>query len=280
MKYGFIIPGGDVKLFGEMAAIAEEAGWDAVFLADAISVGFNPAEPLPFFDPWVALGTMAVATKRVKLGTFLTPVSRRRPWKLARELATLDELSDGRMILAVGLGAANDDGGFCKVGEQMELRARAELLDEGLAIMDGLWKGKPVNFKGKHYTVDGLMMLPRPVQRPRIPIWVVGVWPKEKSMSRVLKWDGLIPQRYKGTPADVMPPEQLQEVRDYVVKHRGAKKPFDIIFGGTSSGKNKKKAIQQVKPYLDAGATWWIESTWSFDSKKVIERMKQGPPPV
>jgi hypothetical protein len=280
MKYGFIIPGGDVKRFGEMAAIAEESGWDGVFLADGISVGYKPTEPIPFFDPWVALATMAVATKRVKLGTFITPVSRRRPWKLSRELTTLDELSDGRMILAVGLGAAADDGGFCRVGEKMELRTRAELLDEGLAIIDGLWKGKPVNFKGKHYTVDGLIMLPRPVQKPRIPVWVIGVWPKEKSMSRVLKWDGLIPQPYKATPADVMSAEQLKEIRDYVRERRGVKKPFDIVAGGMSSGKNKKKAIQQVKPYADAGATWWVESLWSFDSKKVIERMKQGPPPV
>src|SRR5204863_4018588 len=119
-------------------------------------------------------------TTRVRIGAVLTPVSRRRPWKLARETVTLDHLSHGRLVLPVGLGAL-DDGGFGKVGEPTDRKTRAELLDEGLAILTGLWSGQPFSFHGEHYQVEELTFLPPPVQSPRIRIWVVGLWPHERS---------------------------------------------------------------------------------------------------
>jgi hypothetical protein len=203
MQYGIIIQSGDARTFSELACEAEAAGWDAVFIPDAIDIGFSKDSAYPLFDPWVVLAGMAMRTERIRIGTILTPVSRRRPWKLARETTTLDHLSGGRLILAVGLGAAEHDGGFYKVGEAMELKVRAKLVDESLEILGGLWSGKPFSFSGEHYNMQEMTMLPRPVQSPRIPVWVVGVWPKQKSMERALRWDGIIPQKYKATGKDM-----------------------------------------------------------------------------
>ena len=154
MQYGFVLPDIDLQNIGNLARDAEEAGWDGIFIPDCISIETKNVPAFPFFDPWVALGLVAVATSRIRFGTMVTAVPRRRPWKLARETMTLDRLSNGRLILAVGLGAAADDAGFYKVGEKMDLKSRAELLDEGLEILAGCWSGKPFSFRGKHYQVD------------------------------------------------------------------------------------------------------------------------------
>ena len=140
MQYGFIFPGGDARTLADLSHEAEEAGWDGVFIPDCIDID-NGNGALPTgFDPWVTLAAMAMRTERVRLGAIVTPISRRRPWKLARETATLDHLSNGRLIVAVGLGAL-DDGAFGKVGEATDLKVRAEMLDEGLTILAGLWSG-------------------------------------------------------------------------------------------------------------------------------------------
>src|SRR6266480_4918056 len=162
MKYGFIIPRGDVDTIVAMAIEAEEAGWDGIFYWDGIyieSIG-------GMYDPWVVLAAMALRTQHVRIGTTLTPPSRRRPWKLARETVTLDHLSNGRLILPVGLGAAGDDAGFYKVGEEMDMRVRAQILDESLDILDGLWSGKPFSYEGEHFHVQKMTLLPPPVQSP------------------------------------------------------------------------------------------------------------------
>lgn len=279
MRFGFVLDGGDnFRQLVEFAVEAEAAGWDGLFVADGIAIETKQFPAFPFFDPWVLLGAMAIRTERIRLGTFLTPLPRRRPWKLAREAATLDHLSQGRAILAVGLGAAKDDGGFYKVGEPMDLRVRAQRLDEGLEILAGLWQGKPFTFKGQHYHVDQMTMLPPPVQKPRVPIWIPGVWPKPKSMDRTLRWDGVIPQPARGSSDSlVLKPEGYEELRQYVRERRASKAPFDIIAGGSTpgAGKDRKKAIAKVRPYAEAGATWWIEDVWSGDVRK---RIQQGPP--
>jgi alkanesulfonate monooxygenase SsuD/methylene tetrahydromethanopterin reductase-like flavin-dependent oxidoreductase (luciferase family) len=158
-----------------------------------------------------------MTTERIKLGTMLTPLSRMRPWKLASETATLDRFSDGRVILAVGLGAI--DTGFAEFGEVTDRRTRAELLDEGLEILTGLWRGQPFEFAGKHYAVRPTTFSPPPppAQQPRIPIWVVGAWPRPKSMDRVVKYDGLLPMAFgeDGSPRQATP-EVLRAMRAYV----------------------------------------------------------------
>src|SRR5919107_3266330 len=150
MRYGFIVPKGDPRTVARLAREAEEAGWDGVFCWDGINVGETET-----YDPWVVMAAMAMETKRVRLGAMLTPPARRRPWKLARETMTLDRLSNGRLVLPVGLGTL-DDAAFGNVGEPTEARVRAELLDESLAILDGLWTGEPFAYDGRHYRFGGM----------------------------------------------------------------------------------------------------------------------------
>jgi alkanesulfonate monooxygenase SsuD/methylene tetrahydromethanopterin reductase-like flavin-dependent oxidoreductase (luciferase family) len=289
MKYGCVIDDGNFKAFGDLAREAEEAGWDGIFIADAIGIetkGFPASE---WFDPWVVLAVMAERTERIMLGTLITPVSRRRPWKLAREVSTLDHLSGGRIILGAGLGAAADDGGFYKVGEQMDLKSRAELLDEGLEIVAGLWKGKPFSLDGKHYKVQKMTMLPRPLQTPRVPIWVVGVWPKDKSMRRAMRYDGVVIQKYKSTPGDKDRPEEVQAVLEYVNARRTKKSHFDIVVqsfrgglkrtSGRSAGKDRSRDRDEAASLGEAGATWLMEHFLSTSEPKAILRwIQQGPP--
>ena len=276
MRYGFIVDGWDVRTIGELTEEAEAAGWDGLFISDALAIGTEEFPAFDFFDPWVALAVMATRSERIRIGTIITPVPRRRPWKLAREALTVDHLSNGRLILGVGLGAAEHDGGFFKVGESMDLKVRAQKLDEGLAILEGLWTGKPFSFTGEHYTIKDLSMLPSPVQTPRIPIWVVGVWQKQKSMDRVLKWDGIIPQKYKSM--DRLTPAEVKKLKEFVEERRPNSGPFDIIAGGQTPGGNRKQAVKTVAPFAKAGATWWLESLYTSSSDKLRKRIKQGPP--
>ena len=276
MKYGFVIDGGDANAVSELAQEAEAAGWDGVFISDAIDIGMGKnSPPLPWFDPWIVLAAMAMRTDRIRIGTMITPVPRRRPWKLARETVTLDQLSNGRLIFGAGLGAAEHDGGFHKVGEAMDLKIRAERLDEGLAILAGLWSGKPFTFDGEHYSVQGMTMLPTPAQAPRIPVWIPGVWSKERSMQRALRWDGIIPQKHKSM--ERLTPAEVRELKRFVDEHRSEPTPFDIVVGGMTPGGNRKRAVMTVRAFAEAGATWWLESQMtSWD--KLRKRIQQGPP--
>jgi len=275
MQYGFIIPRGDVETILEMAIEAEEAGWDGVFYWDGIYIESAGL----MYDPWVILAAMALQTKRVRLGAVLTPVSRRRPWKLARETVTVDHLSHGRLIVPVGLGAL-DDGGFAKVGEATDRKVRAELLDEGLDILTGLWSGKPFHFQGKHYHLDEMTFQPRPVQSPRIPIWVVGAWPSMKSMQRVLRYDGLLPTKLTSPGNDnTITPDDIRAMKAYIEDHRTLMTPFDIVWEGETPGDDRARAAQIIQPYIDAGITWWTESRWfTEDIEAIRTRIRQGPP--
>ena len=274
MQYGFIIPRGTVQDIIALAAEAEAAGWDGVFYWDGIAIPETPS-----FDPWAILAAIAVKTERVRIGAMLTPVSRRRPWKLARETMTVDRLSNGRLIVPVGLGAL-DDGGFDKVGEATDRQTRAALLDEGLAIMTGLWSGQPFHFDGQHYHVQEMTFTPTPVQQPRIPIWVVGAWPRERSMQRVLRYDGLLPNKLNadGSQGTVAPPD-IGAMAEYIAARRTDSTPFDIVVEGETPGDDAAtRAI--IQPFADAGATWWLEAHWG-DAVTVAElrtRIHQGPP--
>jgi len=277
MKYGFIIPRGDVDTIVAMAIEAEEAGWDGIFYWDGIyieSVG-------GMYDPWVVLAAMALRTQHVRIGAVLTPPSRRRPWKLARETVTVDHLSHGRLVLPVGLGAL-EDGGFSKVGEVTDRKVRAQLLDESLEILTGLWSGQPFSYRGRHYHVDEMTFLPPPVQKPRIPIWVVGAWPRTKSMQRVLRYDGLLPTKINpdGSGGEVTP-DDIRAMKAYIAEHRTPTTPFDIVWEGETPGDDYNEARDIIKPYVDAGITWWMESRWSTEDIDVVRtRIRQGPPRI
>jgi alkanesulfonate monooxygenase SsuD/methylene tetrahydromethanopterin reductase-like flavin-dependent oxidoreductase (luciferase family) len=211
----------------------------------------------------------------------ITAVTRRRPWKLARETVTLDHLSNGRLILSVGLGPVYDDAGFYKVGEVLDRKVRAERTDETLAILNGLWSGQPFSFSGKHYQVQEMTLLPPPVQSPRIPIWVVGAWLRMKSMQRALRWDGLLPaiKNADGSWGDITP-DSIRAMKAFVDEHRTATTPFDIVVEAVTPGDDRAKAAAIVRPFAEAGATWWIESTWTMPGEVDVQltRIRQGPP--
>jgi hypothetical protein len=273
MKYGFVLPFGDARIASDFALQAELSGWD----------GFFVWEPVWGVDPWISLTAAAMVTKTIRLGTMLTPLPVLSPWKLASETATLDNLSGGRVILSVGLGAV--DTGFANFGLPTDRKIRAERLDEGLDILTGLWKGQPFQFDGNHYhlTPTEFSPAPSPVQKPRIPIWVVGVWPKTKSMRRALKYDGLLPN-FMGTDGKVRmgPPalEEVQEMTRFVHQEIEPGRLFDIILEGETDPA-KPETLNTVHAYNEAGVTWWIEASWNAtDPAVILDRIKAGPPRI
>ncbi|MEM8529869.1 MAG: LLM class flavin-dependent oxidoreductase [Chloroflexota bacterium] len=274
MQYGFVLPWGDATTAMALAQEAEAAGWDGFFMWD----------PVWGIDPWISLAAIAVKTERIRLGTLITPLSRCRPWKLASETVTLDHLSHGRLTLSVGLGAI--DSGFEVFGEETDRRTRAELLDEGLDILTGLWRGELFDYDGKHYQVKDMEFLtpapPPPLQSPRIPIWVVGAWPRPKSMQRVMRYDGLLPTMIDATGTHITPtPDDIHAMKEYVEEHRSLTTPFDIIIEGETPTDDPQQATSQVYPYAEAGATWWMEGQWSAKNiEDVRKRIVQGPPRI
>jgi alkanesulfonate monooxygenase SsuD/methylene tetrahydromethanopterin reductase-like flavin-dependent oxidoreductase (luciferase family) len=276
MKYGIILTAGTLDEMIVLAAEAEASGWDGVFYWDAIAMsGFSP-----IYDPWVTMAAFATATERVQLGAIITPPSRRRPWKLAKETATLDHLSHGRLILPVGLGVL-DDQGYSNVGEVTDLRTRAEILDESLEILTRAWTGEPFSFAGTHYQISEMHQQPGSFQQPRIPIWVVGVWPRPKSVARAFRYDGIIPQyaEDQGIISHATP-ERVRAIAEAAREQRpGDAGPFDIITEGVSPADDAAAARAQVAPFADAGATWWIESRWQGETAETLRaRIAAGPP--
>ncbi|MBW3614895.1 MAG: LLM class flavin-dependent oxidoreductase [Actinobacteria bacterium] len=276
MRYGFVLPGGSAPEQLDQAVRAEAAGWDGVFVWEA---GYG-------VDAWALLAAMAVRTSRVRLGTLLTPLPWRRPWKLASQVATLDHLSAGRAVLSVGLGAVDDVLG--DFGEVIDRRVRAEMLDEGIDVVTGLWEGRPV-FDGPHYRIDLSkrdvgMGWPRPVQQPRVPIWVVGAWPRPKSMRRVLGCDGVVPV-CMGT-AGIRPTTEadIRAMIGWLDDHGGRRPGFDVVMEGETPAAGADEAVDTVARWEAAGCTWWLESRWQVEGgdderrRVVLERLEAGPP--
>ena len=186
-------------------------------------------------DPWIALAAMAVATSRILLGPIVTPLYRRHPWKLARETVTLDHLSGGRVVLGVGLG---DDvfGEIRTFDGPMDPRTRAEMMDEGLAVLLGLWSGEKFSFEGKHFTVRDAQFLPVPLQEPRIPIWVAGTWPRKPPFRRAARFDGIFP--ILGNIETPLVPSQVRDLVAFIKSVRTSDAPFDVIQSGNTTGEN------------------------------------------
>lgn len=273
MQFGIVIPLKDALAAVELAVEAERAGWDGFFLGEAIwSV-----------DPWVTLTAAAVRTARIRLGTMLTPMPLVRPWKLASEAATLDHISGGRVTLSLGMGAVWM-GWQAFPGQVSDTRARAEMLDEGIDVLDILFRSAQEDYAGAHYqlklsAMETVHYPPPTVQRPRIPIWAVGVWPRERSMRRVLKCDGLIPH-VMGDDGQMGPPkpDDIRAMAAYVAERRTRATPFDIVVEGSTAGMRQAQAQETVAPWAAAGATWWMETLFGVSDEQLRERVRQGPP--
>jgi len=273
MKCGVVLPGGTAAEQLELATIAEQAGWDGVFVWEA-AYGI---------DAWTLLAAMAERTERVRLGTMLTPLPWRRPWKVASQVVTLDQISCGRAILAVGLGALGTE--LPSTGEVTELRERAECLDEGIDLIRVVSEGGS-EYHGRHYDYecerDDLVSVARPVQE-RIPIWVVAAWPRPRSMQRVLRCDGVVPQYHvtdrPGDPADA------RALCAWLAEH-GARPGFDVTSDGETPADDPEAASAHVTAWAEAGCTWWLETRWGQPEddaerlRQVRQRLTAGPPTV
>ncbi|MEI8411292.1 MULTISPECIES: LLM class flavin-dependent oxidoreductase [unclassified Kribbella] len=247
---GAVGPGRDPRGLAELARVAEDSGWDAMFLEDYLVYQGDATQPT--YDPWICLAAMATATSRIRIGTTVTPLPRRRPWKVAAEAVALDHLSDGRFVLGVGIGDPGDP--FIGPGSP-------KMLDEGLEVIDGLWTGEPFSFAGKHYQLDRVQLTARPVQRPRIPIWVGGNMLVPAVRRRILRWDGSC--AYKGStdaPQQITP----DDVRALLAE-RG--EPFDVKVSGGDPAE-----------FAAAGATWWGRWIAPAAPEHTLSIIRQGPP--
>jgi alkanesulfonate monooxygenase SsuD/methylene tetrahydromethanopterin reductase-like flavin-dependent oxidoreductase (luciferase family) len=283
MKFGIDIPNygdfGHPRVVLELAQMAEEAGWDGFFIWDHL-VRFDDPN-IPMVDPWIALAAVAAVTERIRFGTMVTPLARRRPWKVARETVSLDHLSQGRLILGVGLGSRSrvEFGAF---GDSEDPRQRAKLLDESLDILVGLWSGEDFEYQGEYYRVGRTRFKPSPLQKPRIPIWVAGTWPHKRPFQRAARWDGAFPLGAGRGHLEMMRADEIAEVKSYLRERRQADQPFDLVHLGITPGTSMGADANIVKPYGRAGATWWLEN---LDLRRaplgvLQERVRRGPPMI
>lgn len=261
MKYGFVLTS-DLSEIVEFAQEAEQAGWDGVFLPD------------DWATAWIKLTAIAMRTRRILLGTMLTPLPEQLPWYVAAQAATLDQLSGGRAILTAGLGVLELD----KFGLQ-ENRVRAQRLDEALEILGSWWHGENMRtftYEGRYYRLQEMRadihwQTHQPLQKPRIPIWVVG-GPKQSQLRRAARWDGAV---IGGKP------EELRARKAAIEALRTSPSSLDIITEGETPPDDPARAAAIVRPYAEAGATWWLESMWEWEgvtrNYDMRTRIRSGP---
>jgi alkanesulfonate monooxygenase SsuD/methylene tetrahydromethanopterin reductase-like flavin-dependent oxidoreductase (luciferase family) len=258
----------DVAALVQLARDAEAAGWDGFFIWDHLA--WTPERGQDVADTTVALTAIAQSTQRLRFGALVTSLARRRPWKLAKEAATLDGISGGRLVVGAGLGAQGDLVPFGEGGSPAQLAAR---VDEGLDLLASLWSGEPVTHEGEHFRVQNAMLRPAPLQRPRIPIWIAGFWPNRAPFRRAARWDGALPLS-AGHLLKPLSLAELRECRDYISAHRTGDDPFDLVaFAATGS------RTGDVAQYEAAGATWWLEAVDPL-RESLVEfraRIRRGP---
>ncbi|NWF94865.1 MAG: LLM class flavin-dependent oxidoreductase [Candidatus Thorarchaeota archaeon] len=281
LKYGIDMPippvegRVDARKVVDWMVLAEEAGWDGFSVWDHLVLDFGG--PLETYDPWIIRSAAAAVTKRIRIVANVTPLPRRRPWKVAREAVTLDHLSQGRFTLGVGLG--NPPSEYEAFGEVSDARVRAKKLDESLDIITGLWKGEAFSYEGEHFRLKDVTFVPRPIQQPRIPIWVGGMWPNRAPFIRAAKYDGVVPGR---NWPDVLTPSDLKTILELIEARRTTLSGFDVAVGGITSGENRGRDENTLSPWIEAGATWWFEEINAVRDKteELEERIRHGPPDV
>ena len=273
MKYAVALPYTTPRTVARLAQLAEKSGWDGCFLGDAIWT----------LDPMINLAAAAMTTSRIRLGTMITPVPLRIPWKLASESLALDHLSEGRLTLGLGAGAVWM-GWNAFPDEVSDTRARAEMLDETIDILTLLYQRKQFDYDGKHYhlkltQLDLQHYPPKPLQQPRIPLWCVGLCPRKKSMDRVLKCDGMIAEKRdpENRGMDVMA-DDVREIKAYVQANRALNTPFDIVLNGKVADLDRSQLQDKLLPLIEAGATWWIEGLWEESEESAAARIRRAPP--
>ncbi len=280
MQYGLSLPTGgecgDPRFLAELGERSESAGWDGLFLEDYVCYQGDPAAPT--CNTWIALAAIAARTARIRLGTEVTPLTRRRPWNVAREAAGIDQLSGGRMILGVGLGDTGEalttaDASFIRFGEERDPRTRAELLDEGLQIIAGLWSGEPFSFEGRHFRIEEITFRPLPVQQPRVPIWIGGGYPNPRPTRRAARWDGSCLYRdTHGGPWEHMTPDDVRALRA-----AAGDRPYTIAVGGSRRGADWDAEREHIRAVAEASADWWVEWIPPGERETMVEAVERGP---
>ncbi|MBV8454263.1 MAG: LLM class flavin-dependent oxidoreductase [Deltaproteobacteria bacterium] len=265
---------GDPRLLARLAGEAEEHGWDGFFIWDHI---IAPGA-MPVADTTVTLAAIALETQRIRFGPMVIPLPRRSPWKVAREAVTLDHLSNGRLILGIGLGG-DWFAELTTFNLPLDDMLRAGQLDEGLAILTALMSGEEAAHQGKHYTLKSTRFLPGPIQK-RIPIWIAATWPRPRPFRRAAKYDGVAP-----VSSDIegdLTVEQMRQVRALITKNRRSAAPFDIIQFGTTAGRSREEDADKIAAFAEAGVTWWLEapSPWKSTIAQVRARIRFGPPKI
>lgn len=270
----------DPRLLSDLAHEAEAAGWDGVFVWDILL--FDPQQMPAVTDSWIALAAIALRTERIKIGPMVATLARRRPWKVAREVVALDQLSGGRMVLGVGLGQSGS-GDFAQFGEDSDPKVRARKLDEGLDIVAGLLSGEPFHYDGEHYQIKETVFAPRPIQE-RIPIWVAGWWPNKAPMRRAARWDGAYPAEVNGTDTslEMIPtsPETVRTIMEFIQQSRIKTTPFDMVISYSLWHEEAATAKALVDGFAEAGVTWMIQDVfpWEVTPDQARELIRRGPP--
>ena len=247
MRFGLHVPQlgalAEPRALIDLAQRAEVAGWDGFFVWDHVMHRGDPDA----CDAWVALGAIAATTTHLVIGPMITPLPRRRPWKVARETTTLDRLAGGRTVFGVGIGT-DAYGEFTAFDEPAtENRTRAAMLDEGLEVVTTLWRGERASHRGEHYSLDEVIQTPTPLQQPRIPIWCAAVWPNTAPLRRAARWDGVV-------PVGSLTPSDAAALMAKIAKDRTATTSFDFALPSSAA------VPDAFSEYAAAGVTWWLQS--------------------
>lgn len=263
----FVAPFGelaDVRALAAIAAEAEDAGWEGFFVWDHVMTH----DALDVADPWIALTAVALATRRVTLGALVTPLARRRPWDLARQIAVLDRVSDGRMVLGAGLGG---DGRreLSAFGEELDPKARAAVLDEALELVVRFWDGEPVDHDGAAFHLSGAQVRPTPARRP--PVWLACRYPARKPLRRAARYDGVFPISQDGPLGQVEIEEMLAVVREHRDPGAG---PFDVVITN-----HERPGPERCGELAAAGATWWLQGFSDHPSLADVQAAASAGPP-
>ncbi|KXK58337.1 hypothetical protein AWW66_30340 [Micromonospora rosaria] len=304
LRFGLLLPNAGyyadpVRLL-RFARTAEDSGWDGVFLWDHLLL--DRATRLPLVDTWTAVTAMLTGTRRIRSGPLVTPLAQRHPWKVARETATLDHLSGGRLVLGVGLGASADTD-FAAFGLDPDLATRARQVDESLTVLERLWSGEEISHHGERVRLDRVTFLPPPVQRPRIPVWVAATWPARSRtpLARAARWDGVVPM-VREPGGGLRGPDRAE--LDAILAATGRPAATGPAAAGPAAAAGRPAAVParpvdwtvavpgRLPPddlprardlaagYRAAGATWWLESfdPWRRDPRQAWSWAEQGPP--
>jgi len=275
VRYGLYLPlfeeFADPRRAADLAAVAEQAGWEGLYVWDHIL-----ARTMAVGDAWTTLAAIAVRTHRMRIGPMITPLARRRPWTLARQISAVDHLSGGRLVVGVGLG---DDGWqeFSSFGDAAEPRKRGLLLDESLEILQGLLSGGPVSHHGASHRVSTGPFLPVPLQRP-VPLWAACWWPNRKPLARAARLQGCFPvfsgEGRPGPPAA----EDLALLRGELSRH-GAPDHHDLVVRCATHRMRAEERARAMAVLAGSGVTWMLEAFAPGQRAAEVEAVVQAGPP-